>query len=77
MSGSRGRKEKLAQPAESPHCKACGEFRNPNLPLPLGWSVEWSGRNDDDLFVVCSNECRRKLGITRVLPEPTAEDFLL
>lgn len=79
MSGSRKRSEpeKLAQPAKQPHCKACGLWRDPNLPLPLGWSVEWSGRSEDDLFVACSNECRRALGIERELPEPAVEDLLL
>lgn len=76
MSASRSKKEKLAQPAKDPHCKACGEVRDKNLPLPMGWTVEWSGRNEDDLYVVCSDECRERLGLPGRVPGPSLEDLL-
>lgn len=75
MSGYRTRKEKLAQPAKEPHCKACGEYRDPTLPLPACWVVHMAP-NYGDLYVTCSDECREKLGLPERVPGPKLEDLL-
>lgn len=76
MSKSSSKKEPIAQPAKDPHCKACGELRNPILPLPMGWVVHWDKNPDHDLYVTCSDECRVALGLPERVPGPKLGDLL-